>query len=140
MTRLKNLLPFVINGLFTIAFFVHVILIGYKIKHPDQPSVKTYKRDLKDLEFPMAFRVCFEAMENIYDRYHKIGYNDVNQVFSGESKFSKTLFGWNGHDENQSTIFSSFKGTFFRSAQSLSRLECTASKIHLKNHVFRHVG
>ena len=106
----KNLLPFILNGFFTIAFLVHIIFIGYSIKYPEHPSVMTYKKDLKDLQFPMTFQICIQAMENVDDRYHKIGYARDKQLFSGESKFSKTLYGWAGHTKNHTTLFSSFNG------------------------------
>ena len=108
----KNLLPLILNGFFSIAFFVHIIIIGYSLKHPEHPSVMTYKEDLKNLQFPMTFQFCIQAMEKIFDRYLKVGYNDINQVFSGESRFSKTLYGWNGHTKNQSTLFSSLNGLY----------------------------
>ena len=107
---LKNLLPLILNGFFTIAFLVHIVTIGYSLKYPDHPSLMTYKEDLTNLQFPMTFQICVQAMEKIFDRYYKIGYADVNQVFSGESRFSKALYGWNGHTKNQSTLFSSFNG------------------------------
>ena len=66
----------------------------------------TYKKDLKDLQFPMTFQICIQAMENVDDRYHKIGYARDKQLFSGESKFSKTLYGWAGHTKNHTTLFS----------------------------------
>ena len=110
---LKNLLPFILKGFFTIAFLVHITIIGYNLKYPDHPSFMTYNQDLKDLQFPMTFKICIQSMENLFDRHNKIGYADDRKLFSGESTFSKTLYGWAGHTKNQSTLFSSFNGLLY---------------------------
>ena len=100
----------ILYGVFTVAFMVHVFTIGYSLKHPDHPSVRTFKQDFKDLEFPIVMKICIQEMENIYDRYQNIGYKRENELFSGKSKFSDTTFGWNGHNENKTSLFSSVDG------------------------------
>ena len=112
MNSFNNILPTILYGLFMIAFLVHVFSIGYSLKHPDHPSVMTSIQDLKDFQFPIVLKICIQEMENIYDRYKKIGYTKENELFSGKSRFSNETYGWNGHNKNNTSLFSSVNGMY----------------------------
>ena len=72
----------------------------------------TFKKDLKDLKFPVVLKLCIQEIENIHDRYRKIGYYMDKELFSGKSRFSNTTYGCNGHNINQTSLFSTVNGKY----------------------------
>lgn len=88
----------------TLACFIHVLLIGYKMYYPNLPEIKVYKRDLKEIEFPFSFLLCAYNLQNDTVKYSKFGYKDEVDFFRGRSKFNNSLVGWGGHAENGSHI------------------------------------
>ena len=92
------------NTLFLSAFIAHMSFIVYYILHPSTPSVKHESNKLKDIEFPLDFSICFHDFES--NRFENYGYLYDQRLFRGDSKFNKTIVGWNGHRENGSTIMS----------------------------------
>ena len=70
------------------------------------PDIRVERKDLKEIEFPLAFKLCEDQgsnQDNI-ENYRKFGYNNSRGFFRGESMFNKSLWGWNGHTRNNSII------------------------------------
>ena len=92
--------------IFGIAFMVHISVLIYTKLNPSLPEVKYYNKDLKDIDFPLAFRFCIKAKNT--DAKIKLawelGYSDLYTFFNGRSMFNNSIIGWNGHTENGSTI------------------------------------
>ena len=87
------------------AFILHVsILIYYKL-NPELPSIKHYKNNLKEIDFPIAFKFCIEEKgENDTSKLKDLGYKDLSDFFYGISMFNDPIVGWAGHTKNGSTI------------------------------------
>ena len=77
---------------------------GFFILYPDLPEIKVYKTDLKNIDFPLAFKFCVKEIENSLDRYTSLGYASDYDFFWGRSRFNNSLFGWGGHLANGSSI------------------------------------
>lgn len=104
----KKLIYFIL----TIVFLVHMAIIGYYTKHPVNPSMKVYKKDLKDMEFPMTLKFCVDERIDFHERYKSVGYDHIYGFFDGKSKFNENIIGWNGHNQYNSTLGSTI-GKFF---------------------------
>ena len=134
MNRLLKHFLQVINIIFVVGCLVHVGLNGYYILYPPLPEIKVYQVDLKNMDFPLTFKLCVTERENSYERYEKLGYRNDFNFFIGRSRHNRSLFGWNGHTENGSTL----GGTASPSRQNFvcfvrSRLKCnTAQHCHEK--------
>ena len=103
--NLKILLRLV-NLIFTIVCVLHVTTTLHSTINPPNPEIKVYERELKDISFPISFKICGKERYNGSERFKKIGYADERSFYGGVSKFSEnnTIVGWNGHTENGSTI------------------------------------
>ena len=99
----KNILQG-INVIFIVGCLVHIGLNLYFILYPPLPEIKVYQVDLKDIDFPLAFKVCVTERDNSTGRYERLGYKNDYNFFLGRSRFNSSLFGWNGHTENGSTL------------------------------------
>ena len=47
-----------INAAFTALFLVHIFLIGYFIINPEVPETIIYKKNIKEIKFPIIFKIC----------------------------------------------------------------------------------
>ena len=99
MKRIETFL----NTIFIIACIIHVSFIGYYIVNPLLPEIQSYSKPLKDIEFPLVFRLCTDKYST---KYNEMGYNNKNFFYKGQSKYNWKHFGWNGHTENGSVIAS----------------------------------
>ena len=93
----------------------HLIMILYISLYPDQPSIKSYKRDIGDIKFPLTIKVCLNDPNFFSTWTRPLGYNHIRQYFKGNSFYSKErerFKGWAGHDESNSTL-GSVKGFDF---------------------------
>ena len=88
---------------------VHVSMNAYYILYPDLPDIKVLKKDLKNIAFPLSFKLCVSERHKSSDRYQKVGYHNDVDFFKGKSMFNDSLYGWSGHTENGST-FSNVQG------------------------------
>ena len=89
-----------------LAFILHVsILVNNKL-YPDLPDIQHYKKDLKEIDFPIAFKFCIEEKNNhkSNEKYRHLGYNDLFYFYYGRSMFNDSIVGWAGHTKNGSTI------------------------------------
>ena len=89
--------------IFTFAFVVHLSTIAYDLKYPKYPSIRIRKTELRNIDFPVVFKFCIREDKNP-NTFWKMGYKDRFQVFKGSSIFNRSLFGWNGHTKNFSTL------------------------------------
>ena len=94
-----------LNLFFTCGFLVHVFTIGFNLMHPDYPSIRVYEHDLKQIDFPLSFKLCVTEQENSTERYRRMGYADEYRFFAGKSRFEEEVIGWSGHSQNGSTLF-----------------------------------
>ena len=85
-------------------FFIHVGILTYKKVNPDLPEVKYYKKNIKDIDFPIAFQICIIENNNDAKKYWDLGYMDLFEFFNGNSRFNESVVGWAGHTENGSSI------------------------------------
>ena len=64
--------------------------------------------ELRNIDFPLVFKFCVRDIKKT-EKFKKLGYDNSYDVFTGKSKFNESLFGWNGHTKNFSTIEKSEK-------------------------------
>ena len=102
----KRLTKFVylVNVVFTILCLLHIIINFYVTLYPTNPDLKVYNKALSDMPFPILFKLCGKEIRHSSERFQLLGYRNEIPFFSGRSKFSVNVFGWNGHTENGSTI------------------------------------
>ena len=98
--RLINLINFTL----LIICIINSCDVFYKLVNPELPSIHEYETKLKDIEFPISFKICLNDPKNTHDRYQKIGYKDVYRFFKGTSKYNKSHVGWSGHTKDGATI------------------------------------
>ena len=102
--------PFLRRIIYFLNFFLLIICIINscqvvdRLLHPELPSTRKSETDLKDIEFPLSFRICLYKLKDINKRYQKLGYKDVYKFFLGRSRFNNSRFGWNGHTEKGGII------------------------------------
>ena len=102
MIKFNNFTYF-INFILTLACIVQVVKISQNQVSPPNPDVKVYQRQLRDLEFPLAFIVCLGDWGDGPIKYERAGYKDQDNFFTGHRNSGD--FGWYGHQmENGSTI------------------------------------
>ena len=100
MSKFSKALQYVFNLSFVLAFFVHAAIIAYSITFPSNPSIKVYKKDLKDIAFPIALKLCVEERTDFHKRYRDLGYDSVYKFFRGMSVYERIWLGWSGHGSN----------------------------------------
>ena len=76
------------------------VSVFYQI-YPKKTVAETVPRKLKDIDFPVAFKVCIRPGFNSTE-LSKVGYDSVFGYFTGRSKFEnkaigKGNYGWAGH-------------------------------------------
>ena len=104
----KNLTKLVhlVNLIFAIACLLHVTIALHKKMYPTHPEIKVYEKELKEVSFPILFKICGKEKKDSSTKFRNFGYADELDFFGGISMFSRnnTIVGWNGHTENGSTI------------------------------------
>ena len=103
MNKILQKVKFIIIIIFCWTFFIHVSILIYEKLNPDLPEVKYYKRDLNEIDFPIAFELCIVAKIS-HISYKDLGYNDLFHFFHGTSMFNDSIVGWGGHTENGSSL------------------------------------
>ena len=98
--RLINLINFTL----LIICIINSFDVFFRLVNPELPSIREYETNLKDIEFPISFKICLNDMNETYDRYHRLGYEDRKNFFLGRSKYNESHYGWNGHTEDGATI------------------------------------
>ena len=93
-----------------VACVSHIGLNAFNELYPDIPSVKQYKTDLSNIDFPVSFTICVREIVNETERHKAFGYATDWDLFNGLS-LREGVFGWNGHFENGSSL--TVKGILF---------------------------
>ena len=106
----KKQIDFVVNFIIVVVCIVHISLTGYKVLFPDLPSIRIQDKSLKDIDFPLFIQMCVSEIEKT-DIFTHFGYDNEIEFYFGKSAYNDSLFGWNGHLPNGSTI-GTIKGTF----------------------------
>ena len=91
---------FVIILNFTLALIciIHISINLLTFLNPENPSVKTYRKNLEDIEFPLIFKICYDFSDDeIFQQY---GYHNARNFMFGRSMFNGSIYGWNGHTAN----------------------------------------
>ena len=65
---LKGLL-YLIKLTFLFICIINSCYVIYRNIYPDLPSHKVYKTDLKNIKFPLSFRICLKILANSSDRF-----------------------------------------------------------------------
>ena len=91
----------IINFSLTLICIVHIGINLFNYLNPDNPSVKHYSKNLEDIEFPLIFKLCFELPEKNFQNF---GYNHAGYFIFGQSMYNESLFGWDGHTENGTSL------------------------------------
>ena len=104
MNKILQKVKFIIIIIFCWTFFIHVSILIYEKLNPDLPEVKYYKRDLNEIDFPIAFQLCIGEKNNSNTKYKDLGYTNLFHFFYGESRFNDSIVGWAGHTENGSSL------------------------------------
>ena len=86
-----------------IACLVHIFSILHNYLYPDMPINKEYEKNLEDIEFPLIFKLCFQQ-HNETKILQSLGYERIYMFYMGRSMYNSSLFGWNGHVKNGSTL------------------------------------
>ena len=72
---------------------------------PENPNIRVQRKDLMDIKFPLAFKLCVSRQaDSDIENYKNYGYNGSYDFFRGESMFNASLRGWRGHTRNNSVI------------------------------------
>ena len=102
---------YIVNSFFTILCLLHIFVNLHVTLYPPNPDIRVYDKALKDVSFPILFKLCGKEIRNSSERFKIFGYQDEINFFGGKSLFSEIVFGWNGHTENGSTIGITVSGT-----------------------------
>ena len=95
----------IINSSLTVACFIHLGNILYNFLNPQQPSIKHYEKKLQNIEFPIIIKLCIESKdERSHELYENLGYEDITEFYKGVSKYNRSIFGWNGHTVNGTSL------------------------------------
>ena len=62
----------------------------------DGTVARTEMTTLDKIDFPAAFKICMQPSFNDAE-LEEVGYHGARDYFAGQSRFSKTSFGWAGH-------------------------------------------
>ena len=93
-----------INFVIIVICIVHILLTGYHNLFPDLPNMRIQDKALNDIEFPLFIQMCVSEIDNATDRYTNLGYRNDFEFYLGNSVYNASLFGWNGHLPNGSTV------------------------------------
>ena len=99
------------NIFFFIIFLIHICSIGYHILYPEVPEIVVYKRNLREVDFPMTFRLCVHELNDTRSRYQRFGYRHYGDFFRGRSMYNDSVYGWAGHSKNGS-VLGNVEGTY----------------------------
>ena len=95
----------IINVVFFLICMIHICINGFYMIHPDLPSIRVSENNLKDIDFPLAFRICVTEINNKSSRYNDVGYRSEYTFFTGKRMYKpENLYGFAGHTNNGSTI------------------------------------
>ena len=97
-------LKFFLYTILSVSCLVHILFIGNQLLHPNLPETRIYKKHLKEIEFPISFRICAYDLRSATHKYENVGYRHAYDFFRGRSMYNRSLVGWGGHTKNGSYI------------------------------------
>ena len=57
------------------------------------------------MEFPIIIKLCIESEdERSNEFFENLGYEDITEFYWGLSRYNSSIFGWNGHTINGTTL------------------------------------
>ena len=92
-----------INACLVLVCVIHIGIILKDELYPESPSIRTFVKDLKEIEFPFSFKLCITS-STIEEMIRENGYNSTGDFFGGKSKYNGSLWGWKGHAKNHSSL------------------------------------
>ena len=108
----------IINFVLAVACLSHISINAYNILYPEIPSLKVYERELRNIDFPVSFKLCVKEIYNKTKRYKDYGYKDNWKFFFGQSNIRRGHVGWNGDFKNGTSVH--VKGTFLYHSKIIS--------------------
>ena len=96
-------LIYLVNVVLLISCTIHVISIINSIFYPKLPTIRVFKRNLTDMEFPLSFKICAEGDKEL-KLYDRLGYHNKKEFIRGRSTYDDSIIGWAGHTSNGSTF------------------------------------
>ena len=94
----------ILHAVLAISCVSHIGINAFYELYPDIPSIKQYKKDLGNINFPVSFTICVREIVNDRERYKAFGYARDWDWFDGKSDIREGVFGWNGDFENGSSL------------------------------------
>ena len=88
---------------------------------PDEPSVRSYEKDLKDIPFPLTFKICIQAgMEytKFLNTEKNFGYANIKRFYKGMWINDTSIRGWTGFKADGSPL-NDVKGLFLRNKDKI---------------------
>ena len=79
-----------------LAFCIQMFLITREFLRPSATVSATKKMQLRDLVFPVLFRICVRPCFNM-SALQEAGYSDPVEFFRGRSRYLEASYGWAGH-------------------------------------------
>ena len=104
MAKSLTFFLYLVNFVFTIFCLLHIIINFHATLYPTNPDIKVYDKAMKDVAFPILFKLCGKEIDNIRARFRIFGYRNEVPFFMGRSQHLENVFGWSGHTKNGSTI------------------------------------
>ena len=60
---------YIVNSVFTIVCVIQFFYIFDNLLYPTNPEIKVYEKQLKDIDFPLAFVICAHIHVGTNERY-----------------------------------------------------------------------
>ena len=95
--------------IFLVSCIVHGISIIHRIFYPKLPTIRVFKRNLTNMDFPLSFRICVEGDKEL-KLYEELGYDNKKEFIRGRSKYNDSIIGWAGHTRDGSP-FATIEGS-----------------------------
>ena len=99
----RKKLIYLTNVILLTSCTIHVISITNSIFYPNLPTIRVFKRNLTDMEFPLSFKICAEGDKEL-KLYEELGYDNKKEFIRGRSKHNDSIIGWAGHTSDGSTF------------------------------------
>ena len=119
-------------GCFTI-FIVQMSFLIYSRVHPSQTISSTKQRQLEEIDFPVAFKICIKPAYDVLE-LNRAGYFSAWDYFVGCSKYNGFLMGWAGHTQDGKAVSNVSGSTYSTSRRSALHL----FRIHLVSFACRY--
>ena len=96
-----------------ILLLIHVSWILYYEIFPTETFTRIEEIKLKDIEFPVYFKICLTPGFNITE-LRNVGYYNIWAYFVGQLRYTnEKKYGWGGYDKKNKTAISTPEGEFF---------------------------